>query len=488
MIALHQREGMVDTLSALLSNVQEEVHELKYATLRHQNWERPAVGLPSEILAVIFRSACFSSNVRPDQRSPEEAFGAALRQTRGAICSTCSRWRSVAIEDSLLWTNIVMAYRRQYSKSVMRLPHPAFIPIEISRAGARALAFYLKFYSGSDWEKISPVVSNALPATERLHVDVTFGAVIGILSHAAKLRRMHSLVIKWSGSGVTNLPANEPEIIDLTQSMLLRDLWVSWTHESRVLTLQTPEVCHITRLHLEGISSQTCVRLINSCPHLETLHWESTRRSSPGRMPQLKPQVHLKSLSVEGGLPFTSIGDMIAPSLIRLKIIHTFHTSDPVWKSRGSSTHVFADAARYEHLRYLDISGSVPRDVLSSFIVAHSKLEGLVLDFPLDAYWLDVLGRSSSSGFQLANLRYLWMRGTQEDGDVYPMGNVQKLLSLRRMSSNGKPFEMYLFGGDLTSDPDAVRLASRQHKDQIVLKLSNTEHVDPVWRWGERVL
>lgn len=424
----------------------------------------------------------------------EESFGVTLRRTRSAICSTCSRWRSIAIEDQLLWNNIVMAYRRaQYNKPQLRSPHPSLIPLELSRAGSRLLSIFLRFYGGSDWTPMSPVIAPALPRCRNLFIDVTLGAELGVLSDPTNLKKMRALVLKWSGTGSSNMPANKPEVIDFTQSKHMHDLWITWAHESRQLMLETPDsFTSITRLHLEGVSTAIAAQLINSCSNLQILHWESPRRNTPdlARLTSIQSLPHLHSLYVDGAVPFASIGELSAPSLTYLKINHSIPHTDYVWKTR---THVFANANRFEGLRMLDIAGTTPKDTLASFLVTHTKLEALIFDFALDAYWLDCLNRSSSSsGFQLSNLRILWTRGMAPDGSgAYNLSPARRLLAARaQMGNPRRAFEMVLYGWDMAKDDGARELVRRYEgagRGRVKVRLNNAEFDDPIWRWDEKV-
>lgn len=433
--ALSARETLCTSLNAVMDAVRNEQLQVQSALARWQNWQRPAVRLPSEILSNIFELACLS---RPNALALARRNWQDVRNTRSAIHQTCSRWAHMALSTSSLWSTIELFFPDHYYRK--GCPSPALVLKEVQRASGRPLSLNLRVRSDTvTVESLHPDLSPLLHHCEFLQMAATWSQGRDLFN-APLMRQVRSLVIDCG----FQTPTRRHNILDVSDSYFLRDLWIRDRGHDRTL-ISSPTSCNITRLHLEGaVDPTSAINLINSCVRLEALGWSCS--TCPVQFPKLKVLPHLQQLNLINIFPLSLFKDVAAPNLVRLRLSgHWKHDDEP---------HPLKTAPHFPKLRAIEIdirSDYAEEDRMDTFFVSHPDIEDVV--FTLVEANADSV---ALFGTHPSNLKRLWLKSTNSDLRREHISAVRSIWLPRleqEQSSGPCSFKMYICPSYIGTDP-----------------------------------
>lgn len=446
-------------MEEVLCVTRSEMEELRVARLRLANSTRPAVGLPSEILGLVFEMACFS-NTHP-LATPEEAYGPILLDARHAIISICSKWRKVAFSTTSLWARISV------TGDIWRPSYHTLNAI-IERAGGRPVELYMDIDLDRRYrlDKMLPFVLRVASRCRVLSLvnDNRFRtADIGIFQSGTAMPHLHTLILHYEAIGN----------IDLSIVSSLRNVSMDTIRGNIQHRLHLPSVSGIVKLSMINCIDPTdAILAINSCPHLETLRWRcSVPNYSTMRLPTLVPPRCLVHLRLKGKIPLETFKNTHLPNLIRLRSI-----PDVVLNNLR--------LPQLRHIHICDTELDQSCTVVPAFISSHPDIKEIVLDGPL---CMNLAAALNVGRAGYPNLTDVWIDCPAYQGYFRPvLQRVDELLAKwNQHGSSWKPLTFHV-GGISTKKvslyPEVVALQSKYvDGGHAVVKVEDYD--DAFWYW-----
>ncbi|KAK0462427.1 uncharacterized protein EV420DRAFT_1761651 [Desarmillaria tabescens] len=300
--------------------------------------------LPNELLAYIFATAI--NSLFPISHSPFLA----------VVCSTCRRWRDVAIEASELWTTI-------YIHDQSHIP-PAELFLERSKTRLLDVDVQVIFDRGGFWMTPEPATfsrSSGFRVAELTSV------------HLVRTRTLSLSVSDTQGAeffSVLYRPMSTPHLVSLSidvkgsprgAPLLLDSIYSFRSNGSKALPSNTASISRLTKLEITTLRHED-MRIIFMCfQSLETLilpkfgqNWSGSRREN-------QPIV-------------------LVSSTLRSLAVQLDHTHNRFLRAPGNCSCVLG-SLRFPNLEYLEVLGdkSSYNPNLGSHFKDLSKLQALRL-------------------------------------------------------------------------------------------------------------
>lgn len=462
-----------------------ELHQIRL--LRQQNFERPAVNLPAELLSIIFELFCWGSRGTNIQRCI--AYSKSLR----TLCHVCSRWTDTAQSTSSLWSTASISLRAQ-----------SFVHAGLSRSNNRPLLIHLNLVDWRDTEAacvlrrltLLPILTPFTPRFDVLLVDSWLWGVNREHSIATDFSGLRQLVLRSRDNYVD--AAWCKDIIDLTRATSLLDAHIDFHHEEFCIgdclpRVRVPMSWTVRRLHLNGVNPKCAIDAIDSCEQLEYLSWHSDRRfdeipwdrvTMPGDevLPVLNDQLGLRYLELSGDIPIVLGGHIYAPGVFNLFIDDaelgpnagdpddTFHPLD----------HPLCDS--YPALVELTILGDPSRRPvdIAAFLREHKLLQKVTLGFHLTDPLVECLGG-------MPNLASLTLTGDEDimDERDCKLYLVEKLLQFWAARSTRVP-SLFISSMILASLEGATLV--EKYPEAIIVLSDEARRLSQSSSWDQNVL
>lgn len=387
--ALESRNALLSPLRQLVAALTAECDDIRLVKHRIENFQRPVVTLPPELLCFVFELACLRNGQFYDQSGL-----LCDRMTRSAINMTCCRWREIALRSPSLWGEITIKRSRppylEGQGTASMVPAIALVRLEVERAARCPVSIRMALRDEiPEWDALQDLIQGALARCTLFSIrGPTMGLNTGLVlfSLPSLLSYLDTLSLDWSLAETSPRPANQ-DVVDLSQALALRTLWVVysapsiefWGGSITKVIIKPPSTCCISQLCLFGfIDPVSAVGLINSCPKLETLLWSNFWDVLTPAAPPLTPKHMLRNLSILGVPPTFYAMGLEAPNLERLRI-------DPDYLRSRPLLYGFLAPPRFPRLRHIEVLSDMPHTTVTHFIRAHVYLESIVL-----AFWPDV--------------------------------------------------------------------------------------------------
>ncbi|KAF8309419.1 hypothetical protein DL93DRAFT_2170376 [Clavulina sp. PMI_390] len=390
----------------------------------------PIMALPPELLGEIFlQSIDYGALGEGDHFERMSK----LRKTRGSIISVCSRWREVAFSTSAFWSTtsfplpVKVSYLAGWVPS-LSIPPRAYdlFNLEVGSAGSSPISLTTQFTDfGTDYvpyyERLVPELSQAiypvLPRCKNFVITAPAQVVLGLInSDPARFANLRSLSLDASGGflGVDSEKINQLGSVDLSQSPLIRDLWIRFSvspDHPFYMRICLPNANALHRLVLKGpFDVQRMLTNIISASNLRALSWGSPTSAQPHATPYSKVCLPgLCHLQVSGVEPRDILGAIDAPCLHTLTI-----SGEQIPKALKTIKH------KFPLLRVLNatsdlIRGTIPPQLVAEICESHSMLEVLIVSADLRGWFV-----------KLSSLRNIRLLGAMGDGPNW--GDTEILL------------------------------------------------------------
>lgn len=466
--------------------VQDELHALR----RIQNTQSIIMGLPTEILVHIFRFASLSG-VPPgyeDEEMYDETF---MRHTRTAIASTCSHWREIALDDSLLWQVIYLPWDLWPSKP----PVYKCIDLEVKRCKQSTFSFKIQA-TKSELHTLVPILQSNIHRIEDL--DILWMDHIAIDSFRVfeetpnemlkSLRRLCLSSVNW------NYPPDGEEI-HLASAGALKELSMHNEFEAvdpddfelgESWTIYPPVSCVLELINLSGwIPAESVINLINSCSALQSLVWNTTGVEEEKDLffTGLKSLPTLKNLRIGRDIPLPWLAAIDAANLNHLHLSPQLH---------APSSNKIIPGVVFPKLTSLTIENICDPATIIRFLQHHPSLrvlELMAVEPTVKLY--NYLGSTKASDSALMKLECLivdldFQECANEDSQEYTsmLGDILK--SRSQAPSSHPPFELRYkeryFRGSALIDPMEVGFLLMMYEGMFNVVSGNRS---TEWEWPQ---
>lgn len=377
------------------------------------------MSLPTELLCEIFLRACGeqwasesdrrSYLSRPSQNRHQNS-SIRRRAVRAAISGTCHRWRDIANDTPLLWTDITIDANRALSQTRdgLLLSWADRVETELSRASTAPLSLRfmgtrrrLDAHSLEIWDQLFSAISRC----RAFCLEVSWQVFNHFPVFSPEYLGQQLVVLSISISISIDHPP--PQAVDLTSCTNLESLHINNEDAHLRLVVKVPSTTKITSLSLEGnMPFANAVDVIKSCPLLESLRWRTVVAAALAARTLIVSSLSLptvRALTLGGSLSrLVPAVAAAAGEVESLKLRHSPHYWNADAQFRPSLNH-------FPSLRHLVLGERgwefTPTLHVATFLLAHPLLEVVYLHCDIDPILADCLALSEPGERVLPNLR-----------------------------------------------------------------------------------